>query len=96
MKLPKFLQPYLASYDLDKLDGRSEGVKKEVISEVLNSGSTESVSWIFNNYSVSEIKKVLLNPIRGSWLPTSLNYWQKIFDIYKPNFSKQNALLRYS
>lgn len=81
MSIPKFLAPYLASYDLDKLNTNSNGVKREIISEILNLGSSPAIKWLFQQYKTDEIRAVLVNPNRGSWNIESLNYWQKIFSI---------------
>lgn len=91
MALPKFLQPYLASYDLKSLDRESD--KQLVITQILNKGDDKAVKWLFKNYSLSEIKKVVKNPQRGMWFPSSLNYWIKIFNLKIPDFTYQLAIL---
>jgi len=93
MSLPKFLQPYLASYDLKKLDSDSDGVKKEIVSQILNLGDKRSVGWLFSNYSGDDIKNILKSPSRGSWYEESLNYWQKILGV-NANGQNKNALFR--
>ena len=96
MSLPKFLAPYLASYDLEKLNIEDDGVKKEIISQILNLGSTETVNWVFNQYNINDIKNALINPSRGSWYEESLNYWQKVLDVNSDLLLYKNALLRNS
>lgn len=93
MSLPKFLAPYLASYDLNKLDPNSNGVKKEVISQILNTGSFSAVFWLFQKYTINDIKDALTQPDRGSWTEKSLNYWQKILNAKSSNLLYKNALL---
>lgn len=93
MSIPKFLAPYLASYDLSKLDPDSDGVKKEIISQILNTGSFETIYWLFQKYTINDIKNVLIQPNRGSWTEKSLNYWQKILNVKSSNFLYKNALL---
>lgn len=93
MSIPKFLQPYLASYDLKKLNENSDGVKKEIISQILNLGSSEAVNWVFQRYSIDDIKKVLSKPSRGSWHEESLNYWQNILGVTSVFSQNKNALL---
>ncbi|MDP3994351.1 MAG: hypothetical protein Q8P91_00780 [bacterium] len=93
MKLPNFLQPYLASYDIKKLDGKAVGVKKEVISQVLNLGDKKSVKWIFNNYKREDIRKVVSNPNRGSWFAESLNYWRMVLGMRSGSLD-ENALYK--
>lgn len=85
MALPKFLQPYLASYDLKRLDVDED--KKLIITELLNKGDNLALDWISQNYSKEEIKSAVLNPIRGFWLKNVLHYWLFIFSI---RMSKQN------
>lgn len=79
MELPVFLQPYLASYDLSKLDLNND--KKLIITEILNKGDGKGLKWLSENYSQEDIKQVVVNPIRGLWLKSVLRYWMKIFEI---------------
>lgn len=82
MAIPKFLQPCLASYDLSKLDARSD--KRLIITEVLNKGDFKDLKWLGNTYSKKEIKEVVNSPTRGMWLRSTLSYWLRIFNL-KPN-----------
>ena len=84
MPLPKFLEPYLPSYDISKMDLKNPFDKKLIIEVVLNQGPMEKIKWLFKTYSVREIKNVLRNPRRGCWDTRVLNYWTKIFDIKIP------------
>lgn len=79
MAVPKFLQPYLASYDLTKLDLKRD--KDIIITELLNKGDGEALKWLVNRYSKTEIKKFVISPMRGMWLKSTLNYWLKVFGI---------------
>lgn len=81
MSVPKFLQPYLASYDLSKLDKNSPAVAKEVITQVLNEGDERSVNWVFDNYTLAQIRDAVSRPQRGVWFEESLNYWSRILKI---------------
>jgi len=81
MALPKFLQPYLASYDISRLNKNDPAVKNELITQVLNSGDDRAVRWLFKNFSPKEIKEVVRRPQRGVWYKNSLNYWSKILDL---------------
>lgn len=83
MALPKFLQPYLPSYDVTKFDKDAPGVSNEIVTQVLNLGDDKAVAWIFDNYTLGEIKNVVKNPQRGVWNEESLNYWKKILKISK-------------
>lgn len=93
MKVVKFLQPYLASYDLSKLNVDSDGVRKEIITQVLNLGDKRAVEWVFQKYDMDQIKKVLASPNRGLWFKESLNFWQKILDVKAMISHNKNALL---
>ncbi|MBL7150503.1 hypothetical protein ISS86_01080 [Candidatus Microgenomates bacterium] len=77
--VPKFLQPYLASYDLTELDIKRD--KELIITEILNKGNDKALRWLGKVYSQKEIKKVISSPVRGMWLKNILSYWQKIFNI---------------
>ena len=81
MPLPRFLQPYLASYDLSKLDVGSKQVKKEVITQILNQGNAKTIRWLFNNMSLKDIIDTLKNPQKGVWSKRSYFYWQKILGV---------------
>lgn len=81
MLVPIFLQPYLASYDLAKLNMRDPSVATEIITKTLNLGDDKTTSWLFDNYTLVEIRNVVKNPKRGVWNEESLNYWKKILKI---------------
>ncbi len=81
MALPKFLQPFLPSYDISKMDLDDLYDKKLIIEAVLNQGTTKEIKWLFVTYSTREIKNVLKNPSRGCWNPRVLNFWTKFFRI---------------
>jgi len=77
-KLPKFLQPFLWSYNLNSFDLNNPLDRKLIIRHILNYGNERAVKWLLKNFSLEEIKKVLKTPVRGFWRPESLNYWLKI------------------
>jgi hypothetical protein len=77
-KLPKFLQPFLWSYNLNSFDLNNSSHRKLIIRHILNYGNERAVKWLLKNFSLEEIKKVLKTPVRGFWRPLSLNYWLKI------------------
>ena len=78
-KVPKFLQPYLASYDLSQLDIQKD--KRLIITEVLNKGDGEALEWLTENYKDGDIRNAVSNPIRGFWMKSVLSYWLKILGI---------------
>lgn len=92
-KVPDFLQPYLASYDPSKLDASDTQVGQEIITEVLNKGDKKAVIWVFSNFPESQIRSVIKNPKPGTWIESSLLYWQKILGVDTPSSNFQGALL---
>jgi len=81
MSLPKFLQPYLPSYNIEELSLESPSVRRELVNQILNAGDDQAVYWLFKNFSLKEIKNYLFFPQRGVWFKRSLNYWLKIFNL---------------
>ncbi len=81
MSVPSFLQPYLASYDLTKLNKDDPNVTVEIITNILNLGDNNAVRWLFDNYTLSEIRNVVKNPKRGVWNEESFNYWKNILKL---------------
>lgn len=79
MALPKFLQSYLASYDLKSLEVKRD--KKLIITQVLNRGDDQALCWLSKYYSPQDIKQVVSSPTRGMWAESVLDYWLKIFGI---------------
>lgn len=91
MGVPKFLQPYVPSYNVMDLNiGRDKDL---LITQVLNQGNDRAVKWIFKTYSTSEIRKLVRNPTRGMWYRRSLNYWAKILDVKIPEFNFELAVI---
>lgn len=92
MALPRFLQPYLASYDLKKINKNAPEVRRELINQILNSGDDRATNWLFKSYSQKTIKSALRQPIRGTWFKDSLNYWVKILGIKIPSQAARKAI----
>lgn len=93
IKLPSFLQPYLASYDLKKIDTSDENVRHEIISQILNEGSLKAIIWLFKHFRLEEIRKVIVYPSRGIWFNESLLYWSKILNIFPKEREIKQAIL---
>jgi len=91
MALPAFLQPYLWSYDLKRM--AKEKHKDTIITAILNLGDEKAISWLFRNYSLNDIKKLLKNPTRGMWHKESLLYWQKILGVKASKFKQELAYI---
>lgn len=79
MALPKFLQPYLASYDLKALNKEED--KELIVTQVLNRGDDEALRWLGKTYSQKEIRETISSPTRGVWMKSVLSYWLKIFNL---------------
>lgn len=91
MAIPKFLQPYLASYELSSLDIEKD--KDVIITEILNKGDGKALSWLAKTYTREELRKVVSSPIRGLWMKSVLKYWQRILDINIPQDKFKRAIL---
>lgn len=77
--IPKYIQPFLWSYDVAKMDIQRN--KKRIILNILNLGDSKSVKWLFEVYKKEEIKKVIEDSSLGEWNKKSLNFWQLFFNI---------------
>lgn len=89
VQLPKSVKAALWSYDLAKID--LEKHKKLIISQVLNFGSFEAITWLFSNYSTDDIKETALTLPLGSWDKKSLNLWSLYFNLDKRQFKTRFA-----
>jgi hypothetical protein len=87
--IPEVIRPFLWSYDPNSLDINTD--KKRIITNTLNLGTEEATKWIFENYSLDDIKETLTNPLPGEWSDKSLNYWTFILDV-KPGNHKHREL----
>lgn len=77
--IPEYIQPFLWSYDIAKMDLQKN--KKIIILNILNLGDEKSVKWLFDVYKKEEIKKVVENSSLGEWNKKSLNFWKLFFTI---------------
>lgn len=77
--LPNAVKAALWSYDADRIDLEKHG--ERIITNVLNLGTHEAVSWLFNTYPRERIAEVVANPRPGEWNKRSLNYWALVFDL---------------
>ena len=81
MALPKFLQPFLPSYDISKMDLKNRYDKNLIIEAILNKGTMKDIKWLFKIFTKREVKNVLRKPSRGCWDAKALNFWTKLFEI---------------
>ncbi|OGJ42193.1 hypothetical protein A3B60_02365 [Candidatus Peregrinibacteria bacterium RIFCSPLOWO2_01_FULL_39_12] len=77
--IPKFVQPFLWSYDVDALDISRD--KRRIITNVLNLGTSEATDWLFDTYTNEDIKNCLVNPLPGEWNNKSMTFWSLLFDV---------------
>ena len=87
IQLPQAVNAVLWSYDLSQIDLSKH--KRIIISQVLNFGSLEAVSWLFDNYPSDEIKEAAINIPLGAWNKKSLNLWSLYFDLEKAQFKQR-------
>lgn len=92
-KIPRFLKPYLWSYDLKKMDPRDPGDKKVIIRQILNYGDWRTLQWLLKTYSGKDLVLEVKNPSRGAWFKEILDYWIKILDLKIPKKKYRQALL---
>jgi len=70
-KLPEFLRPYLWSVKIEDLDLEKD--KIYIIHQILAFGNLKALKWLFETYSLKEIKKIFLShPLRVYREPTFL------------------------
>ncbi len=86
-EIPQFLQPFLWSIDISKLDTQKD--KLRIITNILNLGSEKAVKWLFEMYTKEEIQTVVENPKSGEWNKKSINYWALYFNI-TPHITARN------
>ncbi|MCK4386719.1 MAG: hypothetical protein KAV41_01380 [Candidatus Pacebacteria bacterium] len=77
--IPQYLQPFLWSSDISKLDIRKN--KKRIITNILNLGDRRATDWLFGVYNKKEIKEVVSDFLPGEWNKKSLNFWRLFFGI---------------
>ncbi len=77
--LPQEVKATLWSYDVSKID--IEKSKEIIITQVLNFGTKDAITWLFNTYTKSDIKHITENPRPGMWNKKSLNFWALLFNI---------------
>ena len=77
--IPEYIQPFLWSYDIAKMDIQRN--RKIIILNILNLGDVKAVKWLFKMYKKEEIKEVIESSSLGEWNKKSLNFW-KLFFVY--------------
>ncbi len=77
-QIPDFLQPFLWSYDLSKIDMKRH--QKLIIKNILDFGTAEAVSWLKENYTKDEIREVIAQSTRSEWSKKSIYLWSFIYN----------------
>lgn len=77
--IPHFIKPYFWSYNTDELDIVAH--KDRIITNILNFGNKEAVTWLFSVYSKVEIKAVIEHPRSGEWNKKSISFWTLMFNV---------------
>ncbi len=77
--IPKFVQPFLWSYDIDNLDILLD--KRRIITNVLNFGTNKATNWLFDTYTKEDIKSCLTDPLPGEWNNKSMTFWSLILGV---------------
>jgi hypothetical protein len=77
--IPGFLQPFLWSYDISRLDGEKN--KTIIIKNILDFGSTQATEWLRHHYTENEICQTICQSIRSDWSKKSINLWIQIYGV---------------
>lgn len=77
--IPKFVQPFLWSYDISAMDLDRD--KRRIITNVLNLGTKEATDWLFEVYTKEDIKDCLTSPLPGEWNNKSIVFWSLLMDV---------------
>ena len=78
-KLPHKLHKYFWDIDTDKLNTQQRSIY--IIERLLEQGNTESIKWLLNTYTKSQLTKTLKISRKISTKMT--NFWSMIHDIPK-------------
>ena len=85
--IPKFVQPFLWSYDTSVLDLARD--KRRIITNVLNLGTKEATDWLFKTYTKEDIKDCLTHPMSGEWNNKSIVFWSLLMDVEPGQVNKR-------
>lgn len=77
MTIPKFLQPVLWSVRVEDLDFKKD--KVYIIHQILSFGNLKELRWLFNNYSIKELRDVFLKHPLRVYRPQSFNFVKEVF-----------------
>ncbi len=81
--IPACVKTVLWSYDSSKIDLNKD--KKTIISQVLNLGSENAISWLFKTYGKKEIASIASTIPATAWDKKSLKFWSLALQITPPS-----------
>lgn len=55
--------------------------RQRIVTNILNLGTHEAVTWLFKTYPRERIAEVVAYPRPGEWDRRSLNFWALVFDV---------------
>jgi hypothetical protein len=84
--ISKILKPFFWYTDNKKLNNQTD--KTRIITQILRFGDSQSVKWLFKNYSRPAIKKVVRERGLLELDSKSFNYWCLILKIDKRQVKK--------
>jgi hypothetical protein len=76
-ELPHFLKKYFWDVDFNEL--QEDSYPQFIIERILERGDEETVNWLFQHFTKSEIKRTLRK--RRGISPLSANYWSLILKV---------------
>jgi len=79
LKIPRFIQPFLWSYDLSSLD--LENNKNLIIQNILNLGNAQATAWLKKTYTPKEIKNAIRQSSKSEWSQKSINLWSLVYKV---------------
>lgn len=78
-RLPGFLEKYFWDVDFSRLN--KEDYTSFITERILEYGDERAIRWLFQNFTKSEIKKILKK--RRNISPLSANYWSLVLEVPK-------------
>lgn len=79
---PKSVRVCLWSYDIENIDMSLPDHRLIIIKNILNTGASSAVSWLFDNFKKEEIVSAISNSSKSEWNKKSLSLWSLVFDVY--------------
>jgi hypothetical protein len=71
------------------------GIKKRIITNVLNWGTKEATDLLHRVYKEEDIKEAIEDPLPGEWNKKSLNYLEIIYNTNSRSVAGERGLREY-